>query len=121
MSIIEAPEGIRIGPDDQQDENDTRLPLLDFDEWNPMSEVGVMAAGEIKVLTFTGMPTLKMGATIIVRPLNPEEFNQIYLMISHCYVSVDGTVKVIVKNISNEELDFGSDQWNVGGYRFVNS
>jgi len=121
MANIEAPEGIRIGPNDQQDPSDDRLPMLDADEWAMNSGVGVMAANEVKVIELTDMPTFHPGATLKVQPLNPESFNQMDLLIQHAYVSDYGTVRIIVRNLANEERDFGSDQWAIQGIRFVNS
>jgi hypothetical protein len=117
MALIEAPDGIRIGPNDPNDPNDDRLPILDFDEWTPNSGCGVLAAGEIKTLTFENLYTFNPGQSVMVRPLNPDQFNQPNLLISHAWAPDHGVIKVIVKNMSDEELDFGSDQWAIGGWR----
>lgn len=120
MSTIEAPEGIRIGPNDQQDPSDDRLPILDADEWPVNSGVGVMSANEVKTITLEGMPTLRPGATLRIQPMNADQYNQQDLLIMHAWVYDVDIVKVIVRNMANEERDFGNDQWVVQGIRFSN-
>lgn len=118
---IEAPHGIRIGPNNQQDPNDDRLPILDADEWAVNSNLGIMNANEVKVIELDGMPTIRPGSTIKVAPQNPELFNQMDLLIQHAHCTEGGKVRIIVRNLVNQERDFGSDQWAIQAIRFVNA
>lgn len=120
MSVFHAVDGIKIGPDLENTSDDDRLPIFDFDEWSPQSGVGSMSAGETKILTFEGLLTFRAGQTVLVRPLNPDQFNQTHLLISHAWCPTDGTIKVIVKNMSSSTMDFGNDQWNIGGWNTIN-
>lgn len=121
MPVQHAPEGIKIGPDLDTTAVDDRLPMLDFDEYVVNSGIGVMSANETRVLTFTGLDNFRMASTLVVRPLNPETNNQEKLLISHVYVPVQGTVKVIVKNMENSSVNFGDDQMNIGGWNTANT
>lgn len=121
MSVVNAPDGILIG-DDPNNPNDDKLPMLSFDEWTCESNVGQMTAGEVKTITLTGMPTFTGGDTLVVRPLNPQLYNQIHLLITHPKAMGQGSgeVQVVVRNLSSSTLDFGNDIWVVGGWRTNN-
>lgn len=116
-AVVGAPDGILIGAD-----VNGRLAILDFDEYSVTTEeIGTMSAGEVKTLTFEGMDNLRMGTTLVVAPANPELYNQDNLLILHSYVSSNGTVKIMVKNLSSTSKTFGTDQWTVGGWNTVNN
>jgi hypothetical protein len=114
------PNGIKIGPDLDTTSEDDRLPIYDFDEWCPQSGIGVMSANETRTLTFTDLSTFRPGQTLVVRPLNPDQFNQDKLLILHVWCPNVGIVKIIVKNLENSEVDFGNDQLNIGGWNTSN-
>lgn len=114
-SFEQFPDGAQIGPD-----VNGRLPMLAFDEYVVESGIESMSAGEIRVLTFEDCCTnFKGGSSLLVYPLNPELYNQTKLLISHSYVSEDGTVKVVVKNLDSSSVDFDSDQFVIGGWNTI--
>lgn len=115
-SFAQFPDGAQIGPD-----VNGRLPFLDCDEYADNSGLGSMTALETRVITFEGMTNQRPGASLGVHPANPLLYNQPSLLISHVWVPEDGVVQVVVKNMVNATVDYGSDQWVIGGCNTVNS
>ncbi len=108
MSVLLAPEGINVGP-----ENEGRLPILTADVQFPTVTVGVMAAGEAKTIVITDVPNLQFGACILAcSPLDPPYF--LTLEIRHVWASNTNELSIYVKNDSDVEVNYDTvEQWQV--------
>ncbi len=113
MSLLNAPDGIVIGPDDG------RLPIFDFDEWVVTSgterDIGTLAAGEQKLLVFNDIPTVRAGARVLAAPLNggSTSFNFDKLLVKAAWVTDANQISVLVKNDSSSEVTYGVDEWSL--------
>lgn len=112
MSLLLAPDGIQIGPDD-------RLPIFDFDEWivtdGTEREIGTLTAGEQKTLVFNNISTVRAGARVFAQPLNfgSPDFHFDKLLIKGAWVSDANQISVLVKNDSSASVTYGVDEWSL--------
>lgn len=110
MSVINAADGIKIGPNNQT------LPIASFGEYstNDSVVIGTLAAGEVKIVTVSDIPDLFMGATCLARPMNPGQSMYNFDKLSVKYAWIDSEyrqVNIMVKNDSEAEVEYGEDQW----------
>ncbi len=101
--LMTAPDGILIGA---QNSTNDRLPIFEFNEFVSNESVGLgeMAAGEIRTLTFSGVPFIRTGETCFARPQNPEFYEN--LQIRHVWPSDLNEIKAIIKNDSASAVTY---------------
>lgn len=107
-ALITAPDGVQIGAD-----VNGRLPIYDSDSWADSLPIGELAAGEVKVVEITNVVNVRAGDDYICRQTDPN--NQYEhpeaLLIMGCWTASESSIKVRVKNVGTETLDFGSPQF----------
>lgn len=114
MAVEYFPDGIKVGIEAPGGSDNDRLPIFEIDEWVDYIDPGTMTAGEVKTFVIQNVANLRFGAVILAaRPQNVSapELNYDKLLVLHAYCSNDGEITVMLKNIHNDTVQFGHDQW----------
>lgn len=111
MAVIDAADGIKIGPNSQG------IPVVNFGEFaSDALVIGTLAAGEVKTVTVSGIPDIFMGATVLARPGNPQSeiYNFDKLVVKYAWIDFTyNQVNIMVKNDTNAEVTYGEDYWTI--------